>query len=80
MWLIGWGTQAFSSCDARASPVAEHRLSAGSPVAMSDLNCPAACSILVPQPGIEPESPTSYVQRLSHWIPREVLQQYLMVF
>ena len=48
-------------------------------VAMSGLNSPAACSILVPQPGIEPESPASYVQRLSHWITREVLQQYLMV-
>ena len=40
-----------SSCVARAP---EH---AGSVVAANGLSCPAACGILVPQPGIEPASP-----------------------
>ena len=32
----------------------------------------AACRILVPQPGIKPESPAVQAWRLNHWTPREV--------
>ena len=30
-----------------------------------------ACRVLVPQPGIEPKSPTVEVQSLNHWTIRE---------
>ena len=32
----------------------------------------AACEILAPQPGIEPEPPALEVQSLNHWTTREV--------
>ena len=35
------------------------------------LHC-VACGILVPQPKIEPVSPTLEVQRPSHWTTRDV--------
>ena len=58
-------------CGARASLVVAHGLqstwalqlrNAGSVVVARRLSCPAACVILVPQPGIKPESPALEVR------------------
>ena len=37
--------------------------------------CHPACTILVPQPGIEPVSPAVEVWSLNHWTTREVPKQ-----
>ena len=41
-------------------------------VAACTLSCPAACGILVLQPGIEPTSPALEARFFNHWTAREV--------
>ena len=77
-----------SSCGAQAperagSVVAARGLSscgtwtpehAGSVVAVHRLSCPTACGILVPRPGIEPESPALEGGFLTTGPPKKSLQ------
>ena len=58
-----------------ASFVVEYGLwNLGSVVVAHGLSYPKPCGILVPGPGIQPESPCMGRQILSHWTTREVLK------
>ena len=63
-------TRGLSSCGARALE------RVGSVVAVRGLSCPAACRILVPQPGIEPASPALQDGFLTTGPPGKSLQMY----
>ena len=44
---------------------------------MQGLNCPMACGLLLPQPGIEPMSPATGRQTPNQWITREVPMKFI---